>query len=164
MDSEGNNLHKITELAGAALILALPALAQQDFSGKWEFNPSKSKNIGMMSEMKLIATVKQTSQELLIVNVTTFNGREQSSETRLDLTGKPVPNKNPMDAMAETVTQWDGKRLVTTWTSPGSVAGSTSVRTETRSLSADGRTLTVESRRGKQPASLPAMTMVYDRK
>ena len=152
-------MQRIAQLSGAALLLALPMLAQPDFSGKWEFNPSKSRNIGMMAEMKLIATVKQTPQELLVVNVSTFNGREQSSEIRLDLTGKPAPNKNPMEATAETVTRWDGELLVTTWTSPGSIAGSTSVRTETRSLSADG-TMTVESRRGKQAA----MVMVYDRR
>ena len=153
-------MHKIAELAGAALLAVLPILAQQDFSGKWEFSPSRSQNIGMMAEMKLIATVKQTSQELVVTNASTFNGREQSSEMRFDLTGRPTPNKNPMEATAETVTKWDGKLLVTTWTSPGSIAGSTNVRTETRSISADGRTMTVESRRGKQPA----MVMVYDRK
>jgi hypothetical protein len=160
MDSEGANVHRVAALMGAGLVLALPVFSQQDFSGKWEFNPAKSQNIGMMAEMKLIATVKQTAQELVVTNVTTFNGREQSSETRLDLTGKPVRNKNPMEAMAETVTKWDGKLMVTTWTSPGSVAGTASIRTETRSLSADGHTMTIESRRGKQPA----MVMVYDRK
>src|SRR5579862_1229981 len=144
----------------ALFLIALPMLAQTDFSGKWEFNPSRSQNIGMMAEMKLTATLKQTDQELVITNASVFNGREQTSETRLDLTGKPVPNKNPMEAMADTVTKWDGKILVTTWTSPASIAGSTSVRTETRTLSADGRTMTVESRRGKQPP----MVMVYDRK
>ena len=77
----------------------------------------------------------------------TFNGRQQTSTTRFDLAGKPVPNENPMEATAETVTKWDGDSLVTTWTSPGSIAGTTSVRTETRSLSPDGRTLTVESSR-----------------
>jgi hypothetical protein len=50
--------------------------------------------------------------------------------------------------------------MVTTWTSPGSVAGTKTVRTETRSLSDDGRTMTVESRRGQSPA----IVMVYDRK
>ena len=142
------------------LAAALPILAQSDFFGSWEFNPSKSQNIGMMAQMKLLSTVKQTKQELIITSVSTFNGREQTNETRFDLTGKPVANKNPMEATAETVTKWDGNKLVTTWTSPGSIAGTNSVRTETRSLSADGRTMTVESSRGKGPA----MVMVYDRK
>jgi hypothetical protein len=153
-------MKKITVLAALALALAAPIFAQQDFSGKWELNASKSQNIGMMAEMKLLATLKQTQQELIIGNASTFNGREQTNEVRLDLTGKPVPNKNPMEATAETVTKWDGNKLVTTWTSPGSVAGSTSVRTETRYLSADGRTMTVESSRGKGPA----MVMTFDRK
>jgi hypothetical protein len=142
------------------LLAALPVLAQQDFSGPWEFNPAKSRNIGMMAQMKLVSTVKQTKRELIITDVSTFNGREQTSETRFDLNGKPVPNKNPMEATAETVTKWDGNKLVTTWTSAGSIAGTNSVRTETRSLSADGRTMTVESSRGKGPA----MVMVYERK
>jgi hypothetical protein len=142
------------------IILLLLATLTHDFSGTWEFNPTKSQNIGMMAQMKLISTVKQTKRELIITDVSTFNGREQTNETRFDLTGKPVPNKNPMEATAETVTKWDGNNLVTTWTSPGSIAGATSVRTETRSLSADGKTMTVESSRRKGPA----MVMVYDRK
>jgi hypothetical protein len=140
--------------------MALPLLAQQNFAGKWELNPSSSKNIGMMAQMKLASTIQQTSEELIISNVSVFNGQEQTNELRFNLKAKPVSNKNPMEATAETVTKWDGNRLVTTWTSPGSVAGSQSVRTETRSLSADGRTMTVESVRGKAPA----MLMVYDRK
>jgi hypothetical protein len=142
------------------IILLLLATLTHDFSGTWEFNPSKSQNIGMMAQMKLISTVKQTKRELIVTDVSTFNGREQTNETRFDLSGKPVPNKNPMEAAAETVTKWDGNNLVTTWTSPGSIAGSISVRTETRSLSADGKTMTVESSRRKGPA----MVMVYDRK
>jgi hypothetical protein len=151
---------KTKTVIAAMALAALPVLAEQDFSGKWEFNASKSQNIGMMAEMKLVSTVKQTPQELTISDASTFNGRDQINQVRLDLTGKPVPNKNPMEATAETVTKWDGNKLVTTWTSPGSVAGTKNVRTETRFLSTDGRTMTVESSRGKGPA----MVMVYDRR
>ena len=146
-------------LAAIIALASVSALAQQDFSGKWRFNASKSQNIGMMAEMKLVATVRQSDDILVTTNTTVFNGKESTSEIRLDLTGKPVPNQNPMEAPAETVTRWDGGKLVTTWTSPGSVAGSTSVRTEVRYLSADGRVLTVESGHGKRPS----MVMVYDR-
>jgi hypothetical protein len=142
------------------VFLAVPVLAQSNFAGKWELSPTLSKNIGMMAQMKLVATVKQTHDELVIANASTFNGADQTSELRFDLTGKPVPNKNPMEATAETVSKWDGNNLVTTWTSAGSVAGTKSVRTETRSLSSDGRTMTVESKRG----NAPAMVMVFERK
>jgi hypothetical protein len=145
--------------ACVVIAAAMPLFAQQDFSGKWDFNAAKSRNIGMMAQMKLTATVTQTRQQLHITNASIFNGQQQTSETVFDLTGKPMPNKNPMEAEAETITRWDGGKLVTTWTSPGSIAGSTSVRTETRYLSPDGRTMTVESSRGKRPS----MVMVYDR-
>lgn len=151
-----NRLHILTCLA---VITALPGLAQTDLSGKWTLNTSKSKNIGMMTQMKLVATISQTAQELVINNATTFNGQESVSDIHLDLTGKPVLNKNPMEAEAETVSKWQGQVLVTTWTSQGSIAGTKSVRTEKRSLSPDGRTLTVESTRGNSPA----LVMVYDK-
>ena len=140
-------------------LLAVPLLAQADFSGKWEFNPSLSKNVGMMAQMKLSVTIRQTRDELIASSVSSFNGSDQTSELHLDLTGKSVPNKNPMEATADTVTKWEGPRLLTTWTSPGSVAGSRSVRLETRYLSEDGR-LTVESKRG----NAPPIVMVYERK
>jgi hypothetical protein len=152
-------MNAIRVLVGIVL-LTIPVIAQSNFAGKWELNTTLSKNIGMMAQMKLSATVKQTRDELAIANASSFNGADQTSELRFDLTGKPVPNKNPMEATAETVSKWDGNNLVTTWTSEGSVAGTKSVRTETRSLSGDGRTLTVESKRG----NAPAMVMVFERK
>jgi hypothetical protein len=152
-------MNKVSVLLCLAGIMTLPAFAQADLSGKWELNAAKSKNIGMMSQMKLIATIQQTAGLAVISNATTFNGQDSTSEIRLDLMGKTVLNKNPMEAEAETVTKWRGKVLVTTWTSPGSVAGTKSVRTETRSLSPDGRILTVESSRG----SSPPIVMVYDK-
>jgi len=147
-------------LVPVALLTSLPLLAQADFTGKWELNTTKSKNIGMMSQMKLISTITQTAEELVISNATTFNGKESESEIRLELTGKPVPNKNPMEAPAETVTKWQGKTLVTTWTSPGSIAGTKSVRTEKRTLSPDNQVLTLESSRGASPP----ISMVYDKR
>jgi hypothetical protein len=66
-----------------------------------------------------------------------------------------------MGGPSETVTKWDGVKLVTTWTSESAVAGGPKVvRNETRSLSADGKTMTVESVRGSNPAIL----MVFEKK
>jgi hypothetical protein len=59
------------------------------------------------------------------------------------------------------VSKWNGAKLVTTWTSESAVAGVPKVvRTETWSLSPDGKTLTIESVRG----SNPALVMVFDNK
>lgn len=134
----------------------LAAAANPDFSGNWEFVPARSQNVGMMAQMKIAVSITQTPSELRIVN----RGKEQSPATIFNLAAKPVANETPMGEKAETVSKWQNGKLVTTWTSPGSVAGTQTVRTETRSLSSDGRTMTVESARGKNPP----MTMIFERK
>jgi hypothetical protein len=62
--------------------------------------------------------------------------------------------------VAETVATWDGDKLVVSWTSEGAVRGSKVVKTETRALSADGKTMTVVTERpNKEP-----MELVYEKK
>jgi hypothetical protein len=151
---------RTTVLIGLAVSLSFALRAETSLAGKWEFSPTKSKNAGMMTQMKITATIKQTRDELVVETASIFNGQAQSSEIRLDLAGKIVVNETPMGGKADTVTHWDGDRLVTVWTSPGAVAGTKTVRTETRWLSSDGRVLSVESVRGEAPA----MLMVYDKK
>lgn len=142
------------------LALSASAAAKIDFSGTWVFNASKSKNVGMMAAMQLISTVKQTAKMLTISDVSKMNDQEQTREVRYDLTGKAVPNTGAMGDKSETVTRWAGDKLVTTWTSEGAIAGTKVVRTETRSLSSDGKTMTVETVRG----SNPAFVIVFDKK
>jgi ABC-type enterochelin transport system substrate-binding protein len=57
------------------------------------------------------------------------------------------------------VTKWAGSTLETIWTQEGAVAGTKVVRTETRSLSGDGKTMSDEYVRG----SNPAMVLVFDK-
>ena len=154
---------KIKVLISALCLIAVVAFAQKrtDFSGSWQFNVEKSKNIGMMAQMNMMQTVQQSSSSLDITTQTKFQGREEESKTHLDLTSKPATNESPMGGPSETVTEWDGGRLVSVWTSESAVAGGPKVvRTETRSLSADGKTMTVESVRG----SNPAVVMVFEKK
>jgi len=148
-----------------ALLICLTSIAafaakQPDFSGVWILNPEKSKNIGMMSQMKMTQTIEQSSTALDVISDTTFQENDQQMKTHYDLTGKPVPNDSPMAGPSETVSKWDGDKVVTTWTSKGAVEGTRTVRTETRSLSSDKKTMTVESARG----SNPPVVMVFDNK
>ena len=139
------------------------ALAQKhsDFSGSWQFNPEKSKNIGMMAQMKIMETVEQSSAALDVTSHSSYQGKDEDSKTHFDLTGKATTNESPMGGPSETVSKWDGEKLVTTWSSESAIAGGPKVvRTETRSLSPDGKTMTVESVRG----SKPPMVMVFDKK
>jgi len=159
---EDRRMHKpILPILSVAVLAAtgLSFAATPDFSGEWQFVPAKSRNAGMMAQMKITDKVRQSADTLVITSTSVFNDMELTSEIRLDLTGKPVENTMPMSAKAETVSRWEDSHLVTTWTTPGSAAGTRSVRVETRSLSADGKTMTVESAREKGPA----MVMVYER-
>jgi len=131
-----------------------------DFSGRWSFNPEKSKNIGMMSEMKMTQTIKQSSASVDVTTEATFQGNNQQTKMHYDLSGKSAANDSPMAGPSETLSRWEGDKLVTTWTSVGAVAGTKTVRTETWSLSPDGKTMTVESVRG----SNPPVVMVFDKK
>jgi hypothetical protein len=142
-------------------VVAFAAAKRPDFTGSWEFNPGKSKNIGMMMQVKMTDTIQQTDSALDETAHTIFQGSDQEMKTHYDLIGKPVNNDSPMEGRSETVSKWDGNRLVTTWTSQSAVAGGPKVvRTETRSLSPDGNTMTIESVRG----SNPSVVMVFDKK
>ena len=151
-----------------AIILAVGlfagvALAQKatNFSGSWQFSPEKSKNVGMMAQMKMALTIQQSDSSLDITTRTTFQGRDEDNKIHYDLTGKPSTNELPMGGPSETVSKWDGGKLVTTWTGESAVAGGPKVvRKETRSLSPDGKTMTVESARG----SNPPVVMIFDKK
>jgi hypothetical protein len=141
-------------------VLAIAA-ERPNFSGSWQFNPEKSKNVGMMSQMKMVQAIEQSEAALVVTTHATLQGKDDDSRTQYDLTGKPATNESPMGGPAKTVTKWQGGKLVTTWTSESAVAGGPKVvRTETRSLSPDGKTMTVESVRGSNPAPV----MVFEKK
>lgn len=141
-------------------VLGVSAANPRDFSGTWVFNAAKSTNVGMMASAQYTSTIKQTTKSLTVKDDTVFNGQKQSHETRYDLTGATVPNDSPMGDKAQTTSKWDGNKLVTSWETDGAIAGTKVVRTETRYLSDDGKTLFLESARaGKEP-----MVIVFDRK
>lgn len=141
------------------LSLAMFAAKRPDFSGTWVFDPGSSRNIGMMSAMKMTQSIEQSPSSLDVTSNTTFQGNDQQMKTHYDLSGKAVTNDSPMAGPSDTVTKWDGDKLVTTWTSQGAVSGTKTVRTETRSISPDGKTMTVESMRG---SNLPVV-MVFEK-
>lgn len=154
---------KTSFLVGALFLLTMPAFAAKhtQFAGTWQFAPEKSKNIGMMSQMNMRLTIEQSDSALDVMTHTTFQGRDDEMKTHYDLTGAAATNESPMEGTSQTVSKWNGDNLVTSWTSESAVAGGPKVvRTETRSLSPDGRTMTVESVRG----SGPAVVMVFEKK
>lgn len=146
----------------ASLLLSATALAAgpPDFSGNWKLNTDKGQNLGMVKAVSEKVAVKQTPEKLTLDFSTTFMMKTSQRQVTYDLTGKSsVVNEGAMGDKAETLAKWDGSKLVVTWTSEGAVAGTKTVKTEIRTLSADGRTMTVRNERpGKDP-----MEMVYEK-
>ena len=155
---------RIPQMASLLLVLAvLGATAVQaapNFGGTWVLNTSKGKNLGMVSAIQETATIAQTADKLTLDIASTFQGKTTQRQVNYDLAGKPMQNEGAMGDKSETVAKWDGDKLVVTWTAEGAVAGSKTVKTETRSLSSDGKTMTVTSQRGTNAP----MELVYEKK
>jgi hypothetical protein len=142
-----------------AVLFAAPfVFAATDFYGTWALNVSKSKNIGMMSSAQITLKIKQTANEIIVSQFSKFNGEERTREVHYDLSGKTTANPGPMGDPSETITKWRGNTLETTWTQDGAVAGTKIVRTETGSLSDDGKTMSNQFVRGTNPP----MVLVFD--
>jgi hypothetical protein len=140
-------------------VLASAAKAPVNMAGQWTFQPAQSKNVGMMASTSIETTVTQTPAELTVDDRSVFNGQKDTQHTVYNLDGEPVSNRPIMGGMATTRSHWEGARLITVWESPGSIAGTTVSRTETRYLSPDGRSMVVESSRSGQDP----MVMVFTR-
>lgn len=154
----------LSRLAATVLLCAaaLAATAQSlpDFSGTWVLDTSKGRNLGMVAAIQETVVISQSADQLVASHTTTFMGDTSERTVTYDLAGKPVTNEGAMGDKAETVATIEGSKLVVTWTGEGAVAGTKSVKTETRSLSADGRTMTVVSGRPNRDP----MELVYERK
>ena len=131
---------------------AISAQVVADFSGTWVLNPDKGENLGMVAAIKQTVVIAQTEEQLSLGITSVFQGNESTRTVRYDLEGQPVMNEAAMGAKSETASQWADGKLITTWTSEGAIAGSEVVRTETRTLSEDGKTMTVSTARGTSPA------------
>jgi hypothetical protein len=114
----------------------------------------------MMASAQITSTIKQTRKNLIVIDVTVMGGQKQSHETDYELSGKRVTNESPMGEKSQTSSRWSGKKLITTWETEGAIAGTKVIRTETRYLSRDGKTMFLESARGNNPP----MVLVFDRK
>jgi hypothetical protein len=151
---------RVMLMCGTIGLMAGAAVAAPNFSGTWTFNPAKGQNLGMVAAVQETIVIAQTPEKVTIDYASTFQGETNKRQANFDLSGKPVMNPGAMGGESETVAQWSGDKLVTTWTSEGAIAGSTVTRTETWSLSGDGQAISVESVRGTSPPRI----MVYEKK
>lgn len=138
-----------------------PALAAEppNFSGTWVLNTDKGENLGMVSAIKETVTIAQTPEKMTLDFSSVFMGKTTLRKVTYDLAGKAVPNEGPMGDKADTVATWDGTKLKVVWTGESAILGNKTEKTETRVLSADGKTMSVTSVRGTKPP----MVMVYEK-
>jgi len=140
----------------AGIVFAQDAV---DFSGTWVLNTKKGENLGMVAAIQETLVIVQTQDEMKLDFSDVFQGNTTTRQVTYDLSGNPTENFAAMGDRSETVSKWTDATLLTTWTSEGAIAGTTVVRTETRTLADDGKTMTVSSARGEQPP----MVLVYEK-
>ena len=154
--------HSFSLLLIALLTAAAWAATRPDFSGTWVLNHARSRNLGAMAAMQDSTTIRQTATGMEISDSAVFNGTAMPAQTtRYVFDGSSVANTGPTGVPSHTESRWEGAVLVTVWTSPGSIQGSVHHRTERRSLSSDGRTMTLTSE-PDTPGAQP-LVMVFDR-
>ena len=136
------------------MLLAAPLVfadAPVDFSGTWILNTDKGENLGMMKAVKETLIAKQDETTLVLDMTDVFAGMTTKRQVTYDLGGKTMQNKAAMGAESETVTSWEGDKLITVWTAEGAIFGTKTKRTETRWLSSDGQEMTVSTARDDNP-------------
>jgi hypothetical protein len=160
----------LTTAALLATFAASPALAQgkADFSGAWKMNVEKSDPMGGGggggggggAMRDAVTTITQTATELTIV--TKFGENSRTITYKLD--GSESVNPGMRGGETKSKVKWDGASLViesvSNVTGPNGDMQVTSK--EVRSLSADGKTMTVVSTRQGQNGETTRKT-VFDK-
>jgi len=152
-----------SQAAAMQAVADAPAMATLDapidFRGTWVLNTDRGENLGMMKAVNETIVATQTADRVTFDMTDKFAGVTTKRIIIYDLNGTTMRNKAAMGADSETVTQWDGDKLVTTWSAEGAISGTTTVRNETRWLSDAGKTLSVSMVRGDNPA----MVFVFEK-
>lgn len=152
---------KSTKILLGLLLVFLSGLlhAEADFSGNWVLNSGKGENLGMVAAVDQTLVVTQTGTQLKLDYTNIFQGAKSKRVVTLDLTGAEVDNPAAMGDPSKTVSKWDGRNLVTTWSTEGAIPGTSVTRIETISLVDDGDSMSITTKRENRPT----MILVYDK-
>ena len=121
------------------------ALGKPDFSGTWTLDVAKSDmgkarlSAGALEASKLTIVIKQSPAVL----ATTRNVGRGPETTILKLDGSESINKSPSGLDIRSTSRWEGPTLVTK--SVMSTGHGTTESTLVRSLSADGKVMTIDT-------------------
>jgi len=153
-------------LVTLAALLPATAMAQTpDFSGTWKINmiksdaPPQGRGGRQMDMSNMMLTISQTAETITIAQSGT--GQERSTTYYLD--GRESTNRAQRGEMTSKST-WDGDKLVTEGSSTfeGPNGQMTMTMKEVRTLSKDGKTMTVTTTTDT-PMGQRTRKMVFDR-
>jgi hypothetical protein len=134
------------------LVFSAPAWADRvDFTGAWKLDEGASDTMEAVLALEDVGWAKRKLVESLDAEVViqqdagkliaTFDNLLGDAKQQLFFDGKPHETVNPAGFAATFTTQWlDDRTMVATGPSSGE-SGSPGTLTETRSLSADGKTM-----------------------
>jgi hypothetical protein len=155
-------------LLGLALTLVGGTATAQDhpdFSGTWKLNAIKSDAMrgrgGQMgAPREILQTINQTADELTIEQEMGQNARKLTYH----LDGTESTNAGMRGGESKSTAKWDGKKLVieTTATFEGPNGSMTMKSKEIRTLSDDGKTMTVTTTT-ESPRGTNTRKMVFDK-
>jgi hypothetical protein len=124
----------------AMTILAAPSQAAANYSGEWKLNLSKSDYgpIAQFAPEFMVRSIKHDDPALLISTHSKGAQGETTTDLKYTTDGKPAENKG-----SKGMAKWDGDKLVVD--SVRDMQGTELKSHDVWSLSADGKTLTVNS-------------------
>ncbi len=154
---------KRTLIFSLVLVLAIAGIVfaqSADFSGTWVLDYAKS-DLGspMASKMqarKIVLVIKQTANQLSIER--SMGDRKETAVFKLD--GSESVNPLPGGGKMSTWTKWSGATLVAKSTSV--IGGSNVEVNDLRSLSANGRIMTLQVTR-TTPRGVTKQTLIYNK-
>lgn len=143
---------------GVALPLALAA-DNDPVVGTWQLNGSKSKFTAGPALKSQTRTYTQSGKELtLVIRTTGPDGKETTSQTTYELNGKDYPVTGTADYDSVAGRQLNPNTARFTLKKGGKVVG-----TSSRTLSKDGKTLTVKNKLTTADGAQTQGTLVFDR-
>jgi hypothetical protein len=138
------------------------ALGNPDFSGTWTLDVGKS-DMGHMRPGALTARMKNVTlviKQTPSVLATTRKVGERPETVTDKLDGSESVNKSPIGKDIKSISRWVGSTLVTN--SIMSIGAGTVQTTFVRSLSADGRVMTIDTTT-KTPNGVRKQKLIYNK-
>jgi hypothetical protein len=131
-----------TFLAAVFLLIGDAHAATPNFSGEWKFNPAKSNFGSFPAPQSIVRKITQRGSKLSMTNTQKGAQGEVTTELVYSTDGKAVTNKAQGGEFKGSA-QWIGDKLLIE--SSREANGASLTQKDIWTLSADGKTLTVES-------------------